>query len=81
MMAGKVTGAALAEIRGVFDGPLTAYPDSGHMKLPEWQFEEVISPDALAAFADHLSSRRRTSNSRIGPSGIVSRPTRRAAAW
>lgn len=47
----EVTGAALAEIRKVFDGPLTAYPDSGHMKLPEWQFEEVIAPADLRDYA------------------------------
>lgn len=44
----EVTGDALALLRGTFAGPLTAYPDSGHMKMPEWQFEEVIAiPDFL----------------------------------
>ena len=47
----EVTGDALALIRQRFSGPLTAYPDSGHMKLPQWQFQDVIAPDDLATFA------------------------------
>ena len=47
----EVTGDALALIREVFDGPLTAYPDSGHMKMPDWQFEEVISVPEYLGFA------------------------------
>lgn len=47
----EVTADALSLIRQRFSGPLTAYPDSGHMKLPEWQFEEVIAPGDLADFA------------------------------
>jgi homocysteine S-methyltransferase len=42
---------AIAILRGVFDGPLVAYPDSGYFKMPSWQFEDVISPDELLAFA------------------------------
>ena len=42
---------AIAVVRTAFDGPLTAYPDSGYFKMPNWQFEEVISPDELLAFA------------------------------
>lgn len=38
----EVTADALTEVRKHFQGPLTAYPDSGHMKMPEWQFEEII---------------------------------------
>ena len=41
----------IAILRGVFDGPLVAYPDSGYFKMPSWQFEDVISPDELLAFA------------------------------
>ena len=47
----EVTGDALALIRDVFDGPLTAYPDSGHMKMPDWQFEEVIAIPDFQNFA------------------------------
>ncbi len=47
-----LTGAALAEVRRRFDGPLTAYPDSGYFKMPSWQFEDVIAPEALRAHAE-----------------------------
>ncbi|MDX1576225.1 MAG: homocysteine S-methyltransferase family protein [Kiloniellales bacterium] len=42
---------AVAILRGVFDGPLVAYPDSGFFKMPNWQFDAVISPGELLAFA------------------------------
>lgn len=38
-------------VRQVFDGPLYAYPDSGHFKMPNWQFEDVISPQDLKTYA------------------------------
>lgn len=44
---------ALAIIRKQFDGPLMAYPDSGYFVSPHWQFEDVISPQALLTFAKH----------------------------
>ena len=47
----EVTGDALAILREVFDGPLTAYPDSGHMKMPDWQFEEVIAVEDYLSYA------------------------------
>ena len=47
----EVTGDALAILQKHFSGPLTAYPDSGHMKMPEWQFQEIIEPEILADFA------------------------------
>ena len=47
----EVTGDALSEIRRVYAGPLSAYPDSGHMKMPDWQFEEIIPPQDLLKFA------------------------------
>ena len=34
-----------------FTAPLFAYPDSGYFKSPNWQFEDVISNDALKQFA------------------------------
>jgi homocysteine S-methyltransferase len=46
-----VIGDAIAILREAFDGPLTAYPDSGYFKMPQWQFEDVIAPDALLTFA------------------------------
>jgi len=47
----NVIGDAIAILRGVFPGPLTAYPDSGYFKMPQWQFEDVILPDELLHFA------------------------------
>lgn len=46
-----LVGDALDVVRGLFDGPLTAYPDSGYFKSPNWQFEDVIRPEALHEFA------------------------------
>lgn len=42
---------ALDKLRKVFSGPLTAYPDSGYFKMPQWQFENVIAPEDFAKFA------------------------------
>ena len=47
----NVVGDALDILRGVFAGPLMAYPDSGYFKMPEWQFEDVIPPVELLRFA------------------------------
>lgn len=46
----EITGAALGEIRKRFKGPLTAYPDSGYFKMPDWQFQDIIAPDDLESF-------------------------------
>lgn len=43
---------ALGVLRGVYDGPLMAYPDSGYFKSPNWEFENVIAPDELCRFAE-----------------------------
>ena len=50
--ASDVIADAIAILREVYDGPLTAYPDSGYFKMPNWQFEEVIAPAALRGFAE-----------------------------
>ena len=47
----NVTGDALAVLRGVFDGPLLAYPDSGHFRSPKWIFEDVLAPAEFKDFA------------------------------
>lgn len=47
----NIIGDAVAILRGAFTGPLTAYPDSGYFKMPQWQFEDVIPPDELLHFA------------------------------
>lgn len=43
---------ALSVLKSVYDGPLLAYPDSGYFKSPNWQFEDVIAPDDLRAYAE-----------------------------
>lgn len=47
-----VTGDALDILKKTYKGPLSAYPDSGHMKMPDWQFEEIIDPKDLMDFAE-----------------------------
>ena len=47
----NVIGDAITILRGVFTGPLTAYPDSGYFKMPQWHFEDVIPPGELLRFA------------------------------
>jgi S-methylmethionine-dependent homocysteine/selenocysteine methylase len=41
---------SLTILREVYDGPLTAYPDSGYFKMPNWQFEKVIQPTEFLQF-------------------------------
>ncbi len=47
-----VIGDALGIVADQFDGPLMAYPDSGYFKMPEWHFEDIITPADLAVFAE-----------------------------
>ena len=42
---------ALSILREAFDGPLTAYPDSGYFKMPNWQFDDVITTNEFQRFA------------------------------
>ena len=46
-----LTSPALAVLRGFFDGPTMAYPDSGFFEMPSWRFVDVISPAELARAA------------------------------
>lgn len=46
-----VIAEAMAILRGRYDGPLMAYPDSGYFRMPSWQFEDIIEPGALVSFA------------------------------
>jgi len=46
-----VIADAIDILRGYYDGPLFAYPDSGYFRMPHWQFENVIEPQALVEFA------------------------------
>ncbi len=47
----EVTRPALEVARRHWDGPLGAYPHSGHFVMPHWQFDSVISPEAYLAEA------------------------------
>ena len=47
----NVTTEALPALKKHFKGPLTAYPDSGYFKAPNWQFHDIIPPNELAEFA------------------------------
>jgi len=47
-----VISDALNILRNIYDGPLTAYPDSGYFTMPNWQFEKVIEPKELRRFAN-----------------------------
>ncbi len=42
-----ITGPALAILRDAWDGPMMAYPDSGHFEMPYWRFENISSPEKL----------------------------------
>jgi homocysteine S-methyltransferase len=46
-----VIGEAIGILRQHYTGPLMAYPDSGYFRMPNWQFEDVIEPEALVEFA------------------------------
>ena len=46
-----LTGPALGELRGVFDGPALVYPDSGYFEMPHWRFVDIVSPEKLASAA------------------------------
>ena len=43
------TDDGLAVVRKYWSGPVGAYPESGHFKMPNWQFVDVIEPDVLVA--------------------------------
>ena len=45
--------SSLKVLKKKFTGPLFAYPDSGYFKSPNWQFENIISNDALKQFAEN----------------------------
>jgi homocysteine S-methyltransferase len=47
-----LTGAALDIVRGRWPGALGAYPNSGHFRMPHWQFENLIEPVDLLTEAE-----------------------------
>ncbi len=44
-------GDALKIVRQSWQGPLGAYPESGFFKMPDWQFVDIIEPEALITYA------------------------------
>ena len=46
-----IIGAALSELKSAAPKPLMAYPDSGYIEMPNWQFVDVMAPERLADFA------------------------------
>ncbi len=51
------TGPALDIVRRAWKGPMSAYPDSGFFRMPEWQFIDIIAPAELVAEARHWIAR------------------------
>jgi homocysteine S-methyltransferase len=46
----ELISECLSTIRKTFDGPLSAYPDSGYFEMPDWQFVDLIEPARLESF-------------------------------
>ena len=42
------TPPGLDQLKEVWSGPLFAYPHSGSFRMPNWQFDDEIEPDAFA---------------------------------
>ena len=47
-----ITGPGTEVLREHFDGPIMAYPDSGHFVMPHWQFKDIIEPPELTTYAE-----------------------------
>ncbi len=45
------TTAALEILFDHWSGPVSAYPESGYFKMPDWQFVDIIAPEDLATQA------------------------------
>ncbi len=41
---------AIKAIRENFEGPVYAYPDSGTFEMPNWRFDDSLTPDRLADY-------------------------------
>ena len=46
----NLTGRSLEKLKNVWSGPLSAYPDSGFFKMPDWQFEKILTPSEFLEF-------------------------------
>lgn len=42
---------SLDVLRKNYSGPMTAYPDSGYFRMPDWQFDNIIPPSDLVEYA------------------------------
>ena len=42
---------AIEQLRSQWNGPIVVYPDSGHFEMPQWNFNDVMTPDAFAGYA------------------------------
>ena len=47
----NITGRGIKTIQNVWSGPLSSYPDSGFFKMPDWQFENILTPQDLLDFS------------------------------
>jgi homocysteine S-methyltransferase len=45
-----IVSGAMAAIRQDFDGPVYAYPDSGMFEMPNWRFDDSLTPAKLADY-------------------------------
>jgi methionine synthase I (cobalamin-dependent) len=46
----QLISEALDVVRRHFDGPLMAYPDSGHFEMPNWHFVEALTAERFEEF-------------------------------
>ena len=52
----EVSQPAVQELRDHLDGPIGAYPHSGHWVQPNWQYVNMITPEAYLKEANHWVS-------------------------
>lgn len=50
-MDARLIGPGLEILKNTWNGPISAYPDSGYFKMPDWQFEKIWSPAEFKSFA------------------------------
>ena len=60
-----VTGAALAAIQAVWDGPTGAYPESGYFTMPNWQFVDHHPAGRVRRRSDGLGGTWRATGGRL----------------
>ena len=53
-----ITDEALEIVRRHWNGPLGTYPESGYFKMPDWVFQDVISPEELVKKSIEWKDRR-----------------------